>query len=74
MIEQLLDELKRRIWDRSVQPRNLRQLPVALQYERAWIPKNIVRRDMLLVRPRNEAVIDAGERHVCFWMNLTQVN
>ena len=29
-IEQLLDELCRRIWDRSVQSRNLRQLQVAL--------------------------------------------
>ena len=29
--EQLLDELWRRIWDHSVQPRNLPQLKVALQ-------------------------------------------
>ena len=32
-IEQLLDELWRRIWDRSMQPRNLRQLQVALHLE-----------------------------------------
>ena len=29
---------------------------------------------MLLVRPRNEAVIAAGEGHVFSWTNLTQVN
>ena len=29
---------------------------------------------MLLVRPRYEAVIAAGEGHVFFWTNLTQVN
>ena len=33
-----------------------------------------LRRHMLLVRPRYEAVIAAGESHVCFWTNLTQVN
>ena len=31
-------------------------------------------RYMFLVRPRYEAVIAAGEGHVCFWTNLTQVN
>ena len=36
-----------------------------------WIPKNVVRRHMLLVRPRYEAVIAAGEGHFCFWTNLT---
>ena len=51
-IEQLLDELWRRIRDRSVQSRNLRQLQVALHLEWARIPKNVVRRHMLLVRPR----------------------
>ena len=61
-IEQLLDELR----DRSVQPRNLRQLQVALHLVWVWIPKNVVRRHMHLVRPRYEAVIAAGEGHVCF--------
>ena len=74
MIEQLLDELWRLIRDRSVQPRNLRQLQVALHEGWAWIPKNAVRRHMLWVRPRYEAVNAAGEGHVCFWTNLTQVN
>ena len=27
-----------------------------------------------LVQPRYEADIAAGESHVCFWTNLTQVN
>ena len=48
-IEQLLDELWRRIRDHSVQPRNLRQFQVVLHYEWAWIPKNVVRRHMLSV-------------------------
>ena len=74
VLVQLLDELWRRIWDRSVQPRNLRQLQVALHYERAWVCKNIMRRHMLLVQPRYEAVIATGEDHVCFWTTLTQVN
>ena len=51
-IEQLLDELWQRIRDRSVQPRNFRQLQVALHEEWAWIPKNVVRHHRLLVRPR----------------------
>ena len=38
------------------------------------ISKNVVRRRMLLVQPRYEAAIAAGEGHVCFWTNLTQVN
>ena len=29
---------------------------------------------MRLVRPRYDAVCATGESHVCFWMNLTQVN
>ena len=37
-------------------------------------PKNVVRRHMLLVGPLYEAVIAAGEGHVCFWTNLNQVN
>ena len=57
MIEQLLDELWLRNLDRSVQPRNLRQLKVH---------KNIVWRHMLLVPPLYEAVFAAGEGHVCF--------
>ena len=73
-IEQLLDELWRLTRDCSVQPRNLRQLQVALHYEWAWIPKNVARRLMLLVRPRYKAVIAEGEVHVCFWTNLIQVN
>ena len=48
-IQQLLDELWRRIRDPSVQPRNLRQLQVAFNQEWAWIPKNVVRRHMFLV-------------------------
>ena len=57
------DELWRRIWDRSVQHR---QIQAALHKEWAWIPKNIVRRHMLLIRPRYEAVDTAGEGRVCF--------
>ena len=64
-IELLLDGLWRRTRDRSVQLRNLSQLQVALHLEWAWIPKNVVRRHMLLVRPRYEAVIAAGEGYVC---------
>ena len=33
-----------------------------------------LRRHMLLVRPRYEAVISAEECHTCFLTNLTQVN
>ena len=70
-IEQLLDELLRCIRDPSV---NLRQLQVALHLEWAWIPKNVLRRHMLLIRPRYDALIAAGEGHVCFWTNLTLMN
>ena len=73
-IEQLLDELWRHIQDHSVKPRNLQHLQVALHQVWAWIPKSVVRRHMLLVRPRYEAVIAVGEGHVCFWTNLAQVN
>ena len=73
-IEQLWDELWRRILDYSVQPWNLRQHQVALHSEWARIPKNVVRYYVLLIRPRSDAVIAAEEGHVCFWMNLTQVN
>ena len=73
-IEQLVDELLRRIWDLSVQPQILRQLQIALHSELAWIPENVVRRHMLLVRPPYEAVIAAVEVRVCFWTTLTQVN
>ena len=38
-----------------------------------WIPKNVLRRHMLLVRPLYEAVIAAGEGHVCFWTTFAQV-
>ena len=66
-IEQLLDELWRRIRDRSVQSQMLGQPRVSLHYDVCvWIPKNIVRRHTLLVRPRYETVIAAGEGHVCF--------
>ena len=61
-IQQLLDELWRRIRDRSVQPRNLR---LSIKKGRG-ILKNIVRCHMLLVRPRYEAVIATGESHVRF--------
>ena len=57
-----------------MQPRNLRQLQVALHQEWALISKNVVRRRILLVRPRYEEVIAAGESHVCFWTNLTEVD
>ena len=67
MIELLLDELLRCIRDPSV---NLRQLQVALHLEWAWI----LRRHMLLIRPRYNAFIAAGEGHVCFWTNLTLMN
>ena len=33
-------------------------------------PKNVVRRHMLLVRPRYETVIAAEESHVCFWTKI----
>ena len=46
--------------------RNLRQLQVALHCEWAWIPKNVVRHYRLLVRPRYDTVIAAGEGHVRF--------
>ena len=65
-IEQLLDELWRRILDHSVQHWNLRQLQVALHQEWAPIPKNVLQRFVLLIRPRSKAVIAAGESHVCF--------
>ena len=48
-IEQLWDELWRRIGDPSVQPLNFRQLQVVIHKEWAWIPKNVVRCHMLLV-------------------------
>ena len=70
-IEQLLDELWRRIRDRSVQPRNLRQLQVTLHLVWLWITKNVVRRHMHLVMRH---FLAAGEGHVCFWTNLIQVN
>ena len=65
-IEQLWDELCRCIRDRSVQPRNLRQLQVTLHSEWAWIPKNAVRRYVLSIRPRYDAFIAAGGSHVHF--------
>ena len=45
-----------------------------LSNKNGQIPKNVVRRYVLLIRPRSDAVIAAGEGHVCFWTNLTQVN
>ena len=59
-IEQLWDELLRCIRDCSVQPRILQQLQVALHLEWAWILKNVVRRYVLSIQPRYEAVIAAG--------------
>ena len=41
---------------------------------RRGFPRNVVRRHMLLVRPRYEAVIAAGEGHAYFWTYLAQVN
>ena len=40
----------------------------------ARIPKNVVRRYVLFIQPRYDAVIAAGESHVRFLKNLTQVN
>ena len=40
----------------------------------ARIPKNVVRRYVLSIRPRYDAVIAAGESHVRFLTNLIQVN
>ena len=65
-IEQLWDELLRCIQDRSVQPWNLRQLQVALDYEWARIPKNGVRRYVFSIRPRYDEFIAAGETHAPF--------
>ena len=65
-IEQLWDELLRCIRDRSVQPLIIRQLQVALHKEWAQIPKNGVRRNVLLIRPRYDAFIAAGENHALF--------
>ena len=36
--------------------------------------QELVRRYVLLIRPRFGAVIAAREGHVCFWTNLAQVN
>ena len=72
--EQLWDELWRCIRDRSVQPRNLRQLQIALHLEWAWIPKNVVPRYVLSIRPRYDAFVAAGGSHVRFLTNLIQVN
>ena len=48
-IEQLWDELWRRILDRSVQPWNLRQLQVALHLEWARVAKNVVQSYVLSI-------------------------
>ena len=69
-IEQLWDELWRCIRDRSVQLRTLRQLQVALHLEWALIPKNVVRRYVLSIRPRYDAFIAAGGSHIGFSTNL----
>ena len=49
-----------------MQPLSLRQLQAALHLEWPWIPKNVVRRHMLLVWPGYEEVIAAGEGCDCF--------
>ena len=72
-IEQLLDELWRRIQNRSVQPRNVRQLQVALHDEWAWHPKNVVQHHMLLVRPHYDAVIAAGEGQFHFDLDENEI-
>ena len=66
LIEQLRDELLRCIRDRSVQPRIIRQLQVALHLEWVLIPKNGVGRYVLSIRPRYDACIAAGENHALF--------
>ena len=38
------------------------------------VSNNVVRRYVLMIRPRSEAVIAAEEGQICFWTNLTQVN
>ena len=37
-------------------------------------PKNVVKRYMLSIRPRYDAVIAAGEGHAIYWTSLTQLN
>ena len=61
--EQLWDELWRRILDRSVKS----------PLRRALIPKNVVQRYVLSIRPLY-AVIAAGKGHGRYWTNLNQVN
>ena len=65
-IKQLWDELLRCIWDRSVQPRIIRQFQIALHQEMAGIPKNGVRRYLLSIRPRYDEFIAAGENQALF--------
>ena len=70
-IELLFYELWRRIRDRSVQSSTASGCsPLTIGVDSQYV----VRRHMLLVRNRYETVIAAGEGHVCFWTNLTQVN
>ena len=52
---------------------NVGQLQVALHKEWARIPQNVVRRYMLSVRPRYDAVIAAGDGHARILTNLTQL-
>ena len=37
-------------------------------------PKDVVKRYMLSIQPRYDAVIAAGEGHAIYWTSLTQVN
>ena len=68
-----MDELWRRIQDRSVQPRNLRKFRL-LSLRMGVDTQERCAASHALVRPRNDAVFATGEGHVCFWMNLIQVN
>ena len=68
-IKQLLDEF----WRRSAISESLTASGCSL-LRMGVDSKNVVRCHMHLVQPRYEAVIAAGEGHVCFWTNLTKVN
>ena len=60
-IEQLLDELWRCIRDRSVQPWSFRQLHgMGVDFQKRCVASHV------LVRPRYEAVVAAGEGRVHF--------
>ena len=62
-LEHLWDELGRRVHARPVQPQTIRQLEIALRQEWAGIPQNTVRRYVLSMRRRCEAVTGALGGH-----------